>query len=178
MRDVEDAYWELYFTYRDLDARKIGRDSALATWQRVKTLQRAGGAGGEANAEAQARSQYYLFRAQVETALDQPCSASKIACGTSWGWPRPTAGSSGRSTSRPTAQVHFDWATIHAEALTSRVELRRERWQIKKRELELIAARNQTSAAAGRGGPVSLAGRRRRADQFQRQRHPAVPGRF
>ncbi len=29
MRDLEDAYWELQFAYRDLEARKIGRDSAL-----------------------------------------------------------------------------------------------------------------------------------------------------
>src|SRR5687767_15229483 len=42
-----------------------------------------------------------------------------------------------------TAQVHFDWATAHAEALTRRVELRRQKWTIKRRELELIAARNQ-----------------------------------
>jgi hypothetical protein len=42
-----------------------------------------------------------------------------------------------------TAKVHFDWTTVHAEALAGRVELRRERWQIKRRELELIAARNQ-----------------------------------
>ena len=34
VRDVEDAYWELYFTYRDLEARKMGRDSALATWKK------------------------------------------------------------------------------------------------------------------------------------------------
>jgi beta-lactamase regulating signal transducer with metallopeptidase domain len=69
VRDIQDAYWELYFAYRDLDARKIGRDNGLATWRRVKTLERAGSVGGEANAEAQARSQYYLFRAQVEAAL-------------------------------------------------------------------------------------------------------------
>ena len=41
-----------------------------------------------------------------------------------------------------TRQVHFDWPTIHAEALATRAELRRGRWQIKRRELELIAARN------------------------------------
>ena len=35
MRDVEDAYWELYFAYRDLEARKMGRDSALETWKKT-----------------------------------------------------------------------------------------------------------------------------------------------
>jgi outer membrane protein TolC len=142
MRDVEDAYWELYFAYRDLDARKIGRDSALATWRRVKTLGRSGAIGGEANAEAQARSQYYLFRAQVEAALTNVFRVEnrlRYLMGISM-----SDGRLIRPVDEPTtAQVHFDWASIHAEALTSRVELRRERWQLKRRELELIAARNQ-----------------------------------
>lgn len=141
MRDVEDAYWELYFSYRDLDARKIGRDSALATWRRVKTLERAGGVGGEANAEAQARSQYYLFRAQVETAFTNVLRVEnrlRFLMGIS-----PSDGRLIRPIDEPTtAQVHFDWPTVHAEALTTRVELRRQRWEIKKRELELIASRN------------------------------------
>jgi outer membrane protein TolC len=141
MRDVEEAYWELYFSYRDLDARKIGRDSSLATWQRVKTLARAGGVGGEANAEAQARSQYYLFRAQVETALTNLFRVEnrlRFLMGIG-----PSDGRLIRPIDEPTtAQVHFDWPTIHAESLTTRVEIRKQRWEIKKRELELIASRN------------------------------------
>src|SRR5690606_14456803 len=35
MRDVEQAYWELYFAYRDLDARKQGLASAQETWKNV-----------------------------------------------------------------------------------------------------------------------------------------------
>ncbi len=142
MRDVEDAYWELYFAYRDLDARKIGRDSALATWRRVKTLERFGSAGGEANAEAQARSQYYLFRSQVEAALTSVFRVENrlrylMGIGA-------TDGRLIRPVDEPTtAQVHFDWPTIHTEALATRVELRRQKWTIKRRELELIAARNQ-----------------------------------
>src|SRR5690606_2486113 len=68
MRDVEEAYWELYFTYRDLEARRIGQASALETWRRVKAKFSIGGEGGEANAEAQARSQYFNFRQQVQVA--------------------------------------------------------------------------------------------------------------
>ena len=71
MRDVEDAYWELYFTYRDLEARKMGRDSALETWKKTHALYRTGSRGGSADREAQARSQYFLFRAQVEQALTE-----------------------------------------------------------------------------------------------------------
>jgi len=38
--------------------------------------------------------------------------------------------------------VVFDWGQIHAESLARSVELRRQKWQIKRRELELIAAKN------------------------------------
>lgn len=54
--EVGDAYWELQFAYRELDARKIARGHALATWRQVKTLQRAGAVGGEDNREAQVRA--------------------------------------------------------------------------------------------------------------------------
>ena len=42
VHDVEDAYWELYFAYRDLEARKMGRDSALETWKKTAALYRTG----------------------------------------------------------------------------------------------------------------------------------------
>jgi outer membrane protein TolC len=41
-----------------------------------------------------------------------------------------------------TAMVNFDWIAIHSEALTRRTELRKQKWTVKRRELELIAARN------------------------------------
>ena len=47
-----------------------GRDSALSTWRKVYTLYRIGGKGGEAEKEAQAREQYYLFRSNAEQALE------------------------------------------------------------------------------------------------------------
>jgi hypothetical protein len=142
MRDVEDAYWELYFSYRDLEARKFGEASALETWRRIKAKQRVGGEGGEANAEAQARSQFFLFRSQVETALTNLFRVEnrlRYLMGLS-----VSDGRLIRPSDEPTtAQVHFDWATVHAESLTRRVELRRQKWTIKRRELELVAAKNQ-----------------------------------
>ena len=69
VHDLEDAYWELYYAYRDLEARKMGRDSALETWKKTAALNRTGSRGGGADREAQARSQYFLFRSQVEEAL-------------------------------------------------------------------------------------------------------------
>ncbi|MBA3484492.1 MAG: TolC family protein [Pirellulales bacterium] len=141
MRDVEDAYWELYFSYRDLEARKIGQASALETWRRIKAKERVGGEGGEANTEAQARSQYFLFRSQVETALTNLFRVEnrlRYLMGLS-----VSDGRLIRPSDEPTtAQVHFDWSTVHAEALTRRVELRKQKWTLKRRELELIASKN------------------------------------
>jgi outer membrane protein TolC len=138
-RDVEDAYWELYFTYRDLEARKLGRDSALETWKKTASLLRSGAAG--ADREAQSRSQYFLFRGQVEQALTDLFRVEnrlRYAMGIAM-----SDGRLIRPADEPTtAHVDFDWAAIHCESQVRRVEIRKEKWQIKKRELELIAARN------------------------------------
>ncbi|QDS97431.1 TolC family protein [Adhaeretor mobilis] len=151
MRDVEDAYWELYFAYRDLDSRKIGRNSALETWRKIKALQEAGGEGGEADKEAQARSQYYLFTAQLETALTNLFRVEnrlRYIMGITH-----SDGRLIRPIDEPTtAQVHFDWASIHIESLSRRVEIRRQKWQVKRRELELIASRNHLLPRLDLGG--------------------------
>lgn len=141
MHDLEDAYWELYFAYRDLEARKMGRDSALETWKKTAALYRTGSKGGSADREAEARSQYFLFRSQVEQALtDVFKDENRLRY--IMGLPM-SDGRLIRPADEPTlAKVAFDWSGIHCEALTRRVEIRREKWEIKRRELELIAARN------------------------------------
>jgi outer membrane protein TolC len=141
MRDVEEAYWELYFTYRDLEARRTGQASALETWRSVKAKFSIGGEGGEANTEAQARSQYFNFRQQVEVAQSNVFAVENrlrflMGLGLDNRLIRPS--------DEPTiAPVKFEWATIHSEALARREEVRRQKWTIKRRELELIAAKNQ-----------------------------------
>ncbi|MFV2065432.1 MAG: TolC family protein [Pirellulales bacterium] len=138
---TEDAYWELYFTYRNLETRKLGRDSAQETWKRVHALSVVGAQGGEAEKEAQARAQYFFFRSEVETASTELYRAEDRL--------RYTMGlavADGRlirpSDEPTTAQITFDWQQIHTEALARRVEIRKQKWSVKKRELELIAARN------------------------------------
>jgi len=141
MRDVEEAYLELYFSYRDLEARKMGRDSALETWKKTAALYRTGSRGGSADREAQARSQYFLFRSQVEQALTEVFrneNRLRYIMGLSM-----SDGRLIRPSDEPSsARVAFDWSGIHCEGLTRRVEVRRQKWEIKRRELELIAARN------------------------------------
>ena len=141
IRDVEFAYWQLYFAYRDLESRKIGRDSALEAWKTVAARFRAGASGGSAGPEAQARAQYFQFKALVEEGL-----TALYAAETRLRYIMGLAVSDGRLI-RPadeptTALVQFDWSSIHPEALVRRVEVRRQKWEIKRREMELIAARN------------------------------------
>ena len=141
MRDIEDAYWELHFAYRNLEAAKTGRDSALETWRKIMALKRVSTTGGEADKEAQARSQYFLFKSQVESALNtlfRQENYLRYMMGLT-----PTDKRLIRPVDEPTtALVRFDWCTIHAEALTRLAELRQQKWLVKRRELELIASRN------------------------------------
>ncbi len=57
--DVETAYWELYFSYRNLDAVVAGRNAALETWRKIHALYVVSAKGGEADKEFQAREQYF-----------------------------------------------------------------------------------------------------------------------
>ncbi|HEX3997196.1 MAG TPA: TolC family protein [Pirellulales bacterium] len=141
LTDVENAYWELYYAYRALDAGKVGRDSALVTWRKVYALYVAKAKGGEADKEAQARDQYYQFRGQVEQALVDLYRMEnrlRFLMGLA-----ATDGRLIRPINEPTtAKVLFDWCDVHSEALARSVYLRKEKWHIKQLELELIASRN------------------------------------
>lgn len=141
VNEVENGYWDLYFAYRNLEALKTGRDSALSTWQRVYSLYTTKSRGGEADKEAQAREQYYFFRSQVETGLSDLYRAEsrlRFIMG--------LAATDGRliapTTEPTTAKVVFDWNEAHCEALMRSVELRQQKWRIKQRELELMASKN------------------------------------
>lgn len=161
--DVENAYWELYFAYRDLDAKIAGRNASLETWRRVKALYDAGRAGGEADKEAQAREQYFLFEAQVQNALAGTPGRGTISGNGSTGGVFQGAGGVYASERRlrflmgytatdpllvrpndepSAARIVYQWEEILPEALAQREELRRQKWTIKRRELELVAARN------------------------------------
>ncbi len=138
--DLENSYWDLQFAYRFLETAKIGRDSALITW-RLQYEMVSGGAG-TSQEEAQSREQYFYFRSQMETALRDLLIAEnrlRWLMGIS-----PTDGELLRPIDRPTlARVEFEWRAAHAESLVRSSELRRQRWQVKQRETEMIVARNQ-----------------------------------
>ncbi len=115
LSDVERAYWDLYYNYRNLSAVQAGRDSALATWRKICALQQQGLKGGEAENEKQAREQYFLFRAQAENTLGLLYTAEsrlRYLMGV-----MPTDGRLIRPTDQPTtAEVRFDEKEILPEA--------------------------------------------------------------
>lgn len=139
--DTEQSYWELYFAYRNLEARKAGRDSSLEAWRKVHALYVEQSRGGEADKEAQAREQYFFFRGEVENALtDVYRSENRLR------FMMGISASDGRlirpSDEPTTARISFDWQQSLVEALSRSAELRRQKWVIKQRELELTAAKN------------------------------------
>ena len=159
--EVENAYWDLYFAYRDLDAKIKARDAALVTWRKINAQREFGRV--RADKEAQARTQYYRFKEEVQNALtgrllEGTRTDNGSDAGTFRGFPgvqvherklRLLIGLpiNGPRLIRPADEppagpVTFDWNAIAEEALTRRAELRRQKWQIKRREMELIASRN------------------------------------
>ena len=139
--DTEQSYWELYFAYRYLEAQKAGRDSAMEAWRKVHALYVEQSRGGEADKEAQAREQYFLFRSQVEQALSEVYRAeSRLR------YMMGITASDGRlirpSDEPTTARVSFDWQQSLVESLSRSAELRKQKWVIKQKELELTAAKN------------------------------------
>ena len=141
VKDVEDLYWELYLAYRQFAADNANRESALRTWREVKAKMDVGATGGKASDEAQAREFYFQSRANVETAwgrilgaendfrkhLGLPVNDGKII----------------RPADNPLEGEYIaQWESILIDGLTRRLELRKQKWQIKSLQLQVKAAEN------------------------------------
>jgi outer membrane protein TolC len=146
LRDVEIAYWDLYYAYYNLDAKKEAREFAADRWDIQRVRQDAGRA--DERDEALARQQYYAAQALVENALSGvgPTGPGLYTAERNlrrlMGLP-PTDGRLIRPATRPVvAPIQFSWDESLQQSLVRRVELRRQKWNVRRRELELIAARN------------------------------------
>ncbi|MBX3444487.1 MAG: TolC family protein [Planctomyces sp.] len=159
--DVVNAYWDLYFAYRDLDAKRTALTRARETWQSYNAEQQQGRETGAS--EALAREQYFRFQSELEDAIaGKVGQRSQAYNGVTGGVFRGVNGvqlaerrlrlliglpvTDGR-TLRPIddpeqAPVVFDWNSIVDESLRRRPEVRAQRLIVKRRELELLAARN------------------------------------
>lgn len=161
--NVENAYWDLYFAYRDLDAKRQARDASLEMWRKLAGDDRKELPGAEADKVAQAREQYFRFEAEVQNArTGRLLEGTRAENDTSGGTFRANGGVYVaerrlrlimglpvndirliRPSEEPMlAKVIFDWDDVTSEALGRRVELRRQRLAVQRRELELIANRN------------------------------------
>ncbi len=159
--DVVNAYWDLYFSYRDLDAKRLALARSRETWEAYKVQQDEG--RESAASEALAREQYFRFQSELQDAV-----AGKVGQrtqdynGATGGVFRSVNGvqvaerrlrlliglpvGDGR-TLRPVsdpeiAPVEFHWDSLVTESLRRRPEVRAQRLVVKRRELELIAAQN------------------------------------
>ena len=142
LSELEKTYWELVFFYRNLDAAKVGRDSALLTWRAVNAQLRMGsGQQADAASVAQSQEQYFFFRGRVEEAKRDLLKAERqlrYLMGI-----EATDGRVIRPIDTPTmAKIDFEWSDILAETLTRTPEIRRAKWRIKEQEMNMIAARN------------------------------------
>lgn len=150
VRDVENAYWDLYIAYRNVSTSIVGRNSAQATAYFAR-LQFERGTGTKQE-RAQAEEQYFSFRARLEAALAGSNLPGDDPFGV-YGRERvmrnlmgiaPTDGRLIRPIEEPTlARVQFDWDEITTELLYLSPELRRGRFVIQQRELETVSAKNQ-----------------------------------
>ena len=139
--DVENAYWDLYFAYRDLEAKIEARNGAYEIWQQLTTTEKGAAEVG------QAKEQYYRFAADVQDAIhgrlnDGTRTNNGSASGTFRanggvrvaerrlrliaGLPLNDSQLVVPSEMPVDAQVVFDWMQTKDDALIHRTELRRQ----------------------------------------------------
>ncbi|TWT93184.1 Outer membrane efflux protein [Stieleria varia] len=161
LSDVINAYWDLYFAYRDLDAKRDATERSLQTWRSYEAQRSSSRKSGAA--EALSREQYYRFRSDLQNAiagqLAQRTRNSNAASGGAFAGVGGVQAAERRlrlligiaindgSLLRPLdepsqAPVRFDWDSISVEAIQLRSELQQQRLKIKRREMEVLAAKN------------------------------------
>ncbi|MGL6197215.1 MAG: TolC family protein [Thermoguttaceae bacterium] len=139
--DVEKAYWNLYLAYHTLHSVKTGYAAAAKTYETILNKYRRGHKEGTAMAEGQARTQLCNFRKRAEQAQGNLFKAERMLryiMGIS-----PTDGRFLRPSTEPNvAPIHLNWNDTVSEALVRSPELRKQRWEVKKQELQLLASKN------------------------------------
>jgi outer membrane protein TolC len=161
LSNLENAYWDLYYAYRELDSKLDLRDRALDVLQAFDAAM--GALDAEPYRVEQIREQYYRFEQDVQNALTgRRLDGTRSYNGSPGGTFRATPGvylaerrlrllmgvpSTDQRLIRPSespclASALFVWESAKGEALTRRPELDRQRFRIKRAEMELTASRN------------------------------------
>ena len=144
IKDTEDVYWELYLAYRRYDAELTARNWSLDTWRKVKAKTDEGLEGGGTADEAQIREGYFEVRSRTEEALSNLYN-SEGRFRRLLGLPVNDGRVIRPSDEPTTAEFLPDWRTSLVEALTRRVELRKQKWNIKSLEYQAEAAQSLTN---------------------------------
>jgi len=136
--NVEIRYWELNCAYRNLEAAKDGREAAQVTWKFINDNLVLGSNKQEV---AQASEQFQFFQEQVLDAYNTLLDAEgklRFLLGIA-----STDGQIIRPIDEPVvAPIEFEWYAALDEALTFRPEVRQQKWELKKRELQIAYAKN------------------------------------
>ncbi len=141
VKDVQDAYWDLYLAYRIFHSETVARNSAFQIRQVVEAKTGLEGAG--AADLAQASSTWYEIRARAETAQSGIFEA-EVRLRRLMGLP-VNDGEILRPVDEPAiAEFKPNWTGSLVEALVRRPELRQQKWNIKSLELQNIAAKKLT----------------------------------
>lgn len=162
LSNLENAYWDLYFAYRELDAKISARDASLNTW-RIIHANVAEGRGYSKLQEVQALEQYYRFQQDVIDALGgRLVDRTRTNNGSNGGTFRGVGGVQAAERrlrmwmgvpindgklirpidQPPHVKIDFDWCQLMNEALSRRPELRRQRAMVERATMELVADKN------------------------------------
>lgn len=163
LSNIENAYWDLHFAYRDLASKVDLRDQALEIYELYKTRIEQGLGMVQPFKLAQIKEQYYRFQEDVQNALTgRRVDGTRTNNGSNPGTFRGGSGvylaerrlrlimgipASDSRLIRPTdeaSQVEtiMNWEMVKTEALQRRPELHRQKFQLQRAELELVASRN------------------------------------
>ncbi len=161
LSNVINAYWDLYFAYRDMDAKRDALERSRKTWQSYDADKKSNRKSGAP--EALAREQYYRFQSELQDAiagkLNQRTQVNNATSGGTFagvggiqaaerrlrlliGMPLADGALLRPADEPPSAPLIFDWDSISIEAVQLRSELLQQRLTVKRREMELLAAKN------------------------------------
>ena len=139
LRDIENSYWDLYLAYRIYDTTVATHQSAFQTWREARTKVEVGTL--KLADELQARDRFYETRSQLQLALNAVYNA-EASLRRMIAMPMNDGTVLRPSTEPARAELKPDWETCINDGLTKRVELRRQKWQIRSLQLQLDAARS------------------------------------
>ena len=145
VQQVSHTYWELQFAYRNLQTKRAALEQARQSWEREKI--RVAGQVSPFDSESLARQQFFAADAAVKNAIGGTERDSGIydienKLRTLLGAPISDGRLIHPTTQPLETEFPFDWHHAVQMAKSQRIEIRRQRANLKKGNLELRASHN------------------------------------